>query len=347
MQNMNYYYDFSGQKFDYPLSLSINQFDRQVFSRQSSLEISYVLEGSYEVKTEQINTIIKKYELALIAPYDIHMIKPCTKDSIILTVHLDFAYLPHYMVGDVRSNFESMICTEDNNHQYLVQIKKHLGSLLKQIIDGNYNVYVLNHIVTALILILSQANYFSLDKLPLASKNHENYMQAILFIDNHYKEDLRLEDIADTLSFSISYTSRLFKKYAGISFVKYLSMVRVRHSIEALLGGKDSIEEIAYMCGVKSAKAYAQAFKEIYGITPSQYRKQFQNNLKYHPNAPALEMCLDDHQIQLISHLLKDTSLYDDGTLVVGRDGSCTISNIHQKKVTFVQDCLKIESIDG
>ena len=43
MQNMNYYYDFSGQKFEYPLSLSINQFDRQVFSRQSSLEISYVL----------------------------------------------------------------------------------------------------------------------------------------------------------------------------------------------------------------------------------------------------------------------------------------------------------------
>jgi hypothetical protein len=30
MQNMNYYYDFSGQKFEYPLSLSINQFDRQV-----------------------------------------------------------------------------------------------------------------------------------------------------------------------------------------------------------------------------------------------------------------------------------------------------------------------------
>ena len=45
MQNMNYYYDFSGQKFEYPLSLSINQFDRQVFSRQSSLEISYVLKG--------------------------------------------------------------------------------------------------------------------------------------------------------------------------------------------------------------------------------------------------------------------------------------------------------------
>ena len=48
MQNMNYYYDFSGQKFNHPLSLSINSFDRKVFSRQTSLELSYVLKGSYE-----------------------------------------------------------------------------------------------------------------------------------------------------------------------------------------------------------------------------------------------------------------------------------------------------------
>ena len=47
MQNMKYYYDFSGQKFGYPLSLSINSFSRQVFYRHSSLEITYVLKGEY------------------------------------------------------------------------------------------------------------------------------------------------------------------------------------------------------------------------------------------------------------------------------------------------------------
>ena len=49
---MQHYYDFSGQKFGYPLSLSINSFKRQVFSRQSSLEISYVLKGAYEAVTD-------------------------------------------------------------------------------------------------------------------------------------------------------------------------------------------------------------------------------------------------------------------------------------------------------
>lgn len=54
MQNMQHYYDFSGQKFGYPLSLSINSFKRQVFSRQSSLEISYVLKGP----TKQLQSIL-------------------------------------------------------------------------------------------------------------------------------------------------------------------------------------------------------------------------------------------------------------------------------------------------
>ena len=55
MQNMQHYYDFSGQKFGYPLSLSINSFKRQVFSRQSSLEISYVLKGAYELSLIHIS----------------------------------------------------------------------------------------------------------------------------------------------------------------------------------------------------------------------------------------------------------------------------------------------------
>lgn len=60
MQNMNYYYDFSGQKFGYPLSLSINGFDRQVFSRQTSLELSYVLKGEYEAITEHFSCPVKE-----------------------------------------------------------------------------------------------------------------------------------------------------------------------------------------------------------------------------------------------------------------------------------------------
>ncbi len=93
----------------------------------------------------------------------------------------------------------------------------------------------MNLVVSHLIYLISQNQEFSIEQFPLSSKNHENYMKAILFIDQNYQKDIHLEDIAQNLSFSISYASRLFKRYTGVSFVKYLSMVRIRHSLEDFL----------------------------------------------------------------------------------------------------------------
>lgn len=319
MQNMNYYYDFSGQKFGYPLSLSINQFDRKVFSRQSSLEISYVLKGSYEVISENMSSIINEHELVIIAPYDIHMLKMNEEDSIILTLHIDFSYFPHYMVGNIDQQFTSLICRVNQNNDLLLQIQKQLGNLFLHLMQKKDNVYLLNMIVTNLIYIISQKHEFSLEQLPLSSKNHENYMRAILFIDQNYQKEIHLEDIANNLSFSVSYASRLFKKYTGVNFVKYLAMVRVRHSLEALLAGKDSIDEIAYACGMTSAKAYTHAFKEMYGILPSVYRKQFQMNLRYNQDDKMQRMTLDQKHIDLVKHLFDD-SLYQDSFFKVISD---------------------------
>ena len=75
--------------------------------------------------------------------------------------------------------------------------------------------------------------------------------------------------MADTLSFSLSYTSKLFKKFTGITFIKYLNSVRIRASLEDLLEGIKNISEISDECGMPNSKAYTEAFKEIYGISPS------------------------------------------------------------------------------
>lgn len=345
MQNMNYYYDFSGQKFGYPLSLSINQFNRVAFSRQSSLEISYVLKGSYEVYLENMSTIIQEHELVLIAPYDLHMLKMKEEESIILTLHIDFSYLPHYMIGDIDQSFKSCVCRQNQNEKLLHQIQGQLGILLDHFIQKKDNVYLLNKVISHLIYLISENREYSIEQLPLTSKNYENYMKAILFIDQNYKEDIHLEDIAKNLSFSNSYASRLFKRYTGISFVKYLAMVRIRHSLEDLLAGKDSIDEIAFSCGMASSKAYSQAFKEIYGILPSVYRKQFQKNLKYNKESHKERMALDQKHIDLICHLISE-DVYQDENLVISKtkEEICyRFKEIHKASLRQKEDELVIE----
>lgn len=180
MQNMQHYYDFSGQKFGYPLSLSINSFKRQVFSRQSSLEISYVLKGAYEAVTEHFTASIKEHELVMIAPNDIHMIKQMNSDkNVILTLHIDFSRFSSSMCGNVEEAFESMICTRTKNYRLLCRLRNKIGELVRMLLQGESSMFQMNAIMMELVYIASNHQQYPVERLPLQSVHHENYMKAI------------------------------------------------------------------------------------------------------------------------------------------------------------------------
>lgn len=214
MKDMNGYYDFSGQKFGYPLSLSINGFSQNVFTRQSSLELSYVLCGEYEAVTEQFSTIVHKEELILIAPYEMHLLrKRCGKDDgKILTIHIDFDRMPESMTGEVKGQFYSGVFNSQKNPSVYFPLKRKIGELVKMLMDGQSNLLRLNVLMAELVCFSAREN-ISLEELPLQSEYQENYLKAIKYIDEHFKEPLTLQDVADQLSFSLSYTSKLLKKY--------------------------------------------------------------------------------------------------------------------------------------
>lgn len=305
MQNMNYYYDFSGQKFGYPLSLSLNSFKRQVFSRQSSLEFSYVLKGAYEVVTEHFSHELREGELVIIAPGDIHMIRGIgAEEHAILTIHIDFSCFPPAMVGNVRETFCSSICTRENQTGLLRELEGKIGELLLALLREEKSLLHMNRRMMELVELAAEQQE-DIERLPLRSEQQENYMKAIRYIDENYRRELRLSDVAEMLSFSVPYTSRLFRKYTGLPFVRYLAEVRVRASLEALLAGTDSIEKIAAECGMPNSKAYTTAFREMYGIVPSAYRKQFRQNLKYGESQMTQEMKLGAEQLELLAPLLE------------------------------------------
>ena len=341
MQNMRYYYDFSGQKFGYPLSLSINSFSRHVFSRHSSLEITYVLKGEYEVITENFSYTIKEHELVIIAPNDIHIIRPNSKEeNVILTIHIDFSLFPPAMIGEIKHSYESIVCTDKNNLKLLKKLKLQIGKLIGVLLRGNNNLFELNTIMMEVIYTTSNHMQYPIERLPLQSIHRENYMKAIQYIDSHYQEELRLTDVADTLMFSVSYTSKLFKQYTGIPFVKYVALVRIRESIESLLEGKKSIEQIAADCGMPNSKAYTTAFKELYGIVPSHYRKKFVNNMKFDEDKRDQLMSLNYNQRKLLEHLLEEAEniIYEnDGIKIKMEEGHilCSIQTDKDVKSTI------------
>ena len=98
--------------------------------------------------------------------------------------------------------------------------------------------------------------------------------QAIKQIREHYKEDLKLSDLAATFGYSDAYLSRMFQKYAKINYKTYLQDIRMAYAYRDLLNTDHTISQIALDNGFCSSRGFSGEFQKRYGVLPSEMRKQ-------------------------------------------------------------------------
>ncbi|QHW30961.1 response regulator [Paenibacillus rhizovicinus] len=97
--------------------------------------------------------------------------------------------------------------------------------------------------------------------------------QVLLYVDRHYAEEVAIGQIADLLNVTPSYLSTLFHKKTGLTFMKYLTRLRMGKAEELLLGTRMSIKQIAEAVGYFSTRHFTKLFTEAFGKYPSDYRK--------------------------------------------------------------------------
>ena len=95
---------------------------------------------------------------------------------------------------------------------------------------------------------------------------------AMTYINNHYREDLCLEDVAKFSGFSRYYFSRSFKKQTGYSFKDYLCQKRLQVAMDMLIRTNRPMRDVAMESGFGSVATFNRVFRENKGCTPTQYR---------------------------------------------------------------------------
>ena len=99
------------------------------------------------------------------------------------------------------------------------------------------------------------------------------FITAVMtYINNHYREELSLEDVAQFAGFSRYYFSRSFKKQTGYSFQDYLCQKRLQVAIDLLIRTNRPMHEVAMESGFGSVATFNRVFREKKGCTPTQYR---------------------------------------------------------------------------
>ena len=105
---------------------------------------------------------------------------------------------------------------------------------------------------------------------------YNDYIQRInkvvAYINDHLDESLDLKTLAEVAALSEFHFHRVFKALKGESIGTHISRLRIEAAARLLRYSALSIEDIAFNIGYEAPAALSKAFKNQYGITPTQYR---------------------------------------------------------------------------
>lgn len=113
------------------------------------------------------------------------------------------------------------------------------------------------------------------------SIKHQNVQKLISYIEEHYREDLQLDDVASHMHLNKHYLVKIFKETTGITLFHYLYQRRINQAKMLFTMNPDrSITETAFEVGFKYISHFSQTFKKFTGQSPDEYRKGIARSLE-------------------------------------------------------------------
>lgn len=103
------------------------------------------------------------------------------------------------------------------------------------------------------------------------SKQYIN--QAKAYIHKHFNTAITLEDVAAAVNLSPNYFSNMFKQEFGVTFIDYLTQVRLESAKELLEENELSLKEISFMVGYKDPNYFSRVFKKRYYESPKHFQQ--------------------------------------------------------------------------
>ena len=245
----------------------------------TSIEIFAVMEGSLDFFVNKEEYPLKAGEQIIINSNELHSIHAIEKNKTVV-LQIPLKQFENYFTAQRYIRFRGQ--------EELVD--KKLASLLRKL----YHVYSERKIGYEFrtISIFYEIMYILVKDYRVTETRekdirHSRRLDALskitTYMREHYREELKLSDVAATFGYSDAYLSRMFQKYAKINYKTYLQDIRMAYAYRDLLNTDHTISQIALDNGFCSSRGFSGEFQKRYGILPSEMRKQI--NKKGQKNA--------------------------------------------------------------
>lgn len=211
---------------------------------------------------------------ALLSPVDFHCYQNVSPDDPLVIYNIKFSDL--ILPAEVRTR----LCTlQQPLYGLSQQVKPIFDRLHDEYNSDEYgrDQYIMAGIIQLCVLLLRNGNEVGAASDAGESKAHSLIQEAVLYIRNHYRSSITVEEVAKVVHLTPNYFSEYFKKQTGVKFSSYVQKLRLEFAISLLKMSDLSVKQVADKSGFNSAAYFSNAFKDTFGVSPEQFRK---NNLR-------------------------------------------------------------------
>lgn len=165
--------------------------------------------------------------------------------------------------------------------QVLTTILKVAGDLnidMENVLGKNYNIFVEMYKFTDLREVSHWLLSICTKIMGYISKERQDTCKSLvnsakMYLQEHYHEsDMTLEKVSNHLHISPTYFSTIFKKETRLTFINYLTMLRMDSAKSLLRTTNKKTFEIAVSVGYSDPNYFSYCFKKNFNISPSEYR---------------------------------------------------------------------------
>ena len=236
----------------------------------TSIEIFAVMEGSLDFFVNKEEYPLKAGEQIIINSNELHSIHAVEKNKTVV-LQIPLKQFENYFTAQRYIRFRGQEELVDNKLASLLRKLYHVYSERK--IGYEFRTISIFYEIMY-ILVKDYRVTETREKDIRHSRRLDTLSKITTYMREHYREELKLSDVAATFGYSDAYLSRMFQKYAKINYKTYLQDIRMAYAYRDLLNTDHTISQIALDNGFCSSRGFSEEFQKRYGLLPSEMRKQ-------------------------------------------------------------------------
>lgn len=253
--------------------------------KHNYIELIYMCSGSTTHIVNSKEVKLRQGDLLFLSQGAVQEILPAGKDDIAVNFIIlpEFFDLPLQMLGSSDNLLSEFIIDclrkKDGAVSYLhfrvsdiATIQNLLENLILGAMDDVRSTRSISKVTMGLLFI--QLLQYA-DRVNVNRQSPQDHIQLVTlrYIENQYKNGT-LEELADQLGYDVCTLSRMIKRASSRSFTELLQTKRLSQACWLLENTNLSIEEVSFSVGYENKSYFSRIFKNKFGITPGEYRKQ-------------------------------------------------------------------------